>query len=118
MNRIAITAATLALIGATSLAPAFAAPKGGASSGAQTGTASNTSATAPTTMNGPSSTGQPKQTCGSASAPTTPGQASSAPGSAFNPNGQAGSVYAGQQTQNSRNTASSSQYDVACSHQP
>ena len=116
MNRIAITAASLMLIGATSLAPALAAPRGGASGGAQTGSTANTSATAP--MHGPSTTGQPKQTCGSATAPQTPGQAASAPGSAFNPNGQAGSVYAGQQTQNSRNTASSSQYDVACSHQP
>ena len=117
MNRIAITA-SLVLISATSLAPAFAAPKGGAPAGAATGSAANTSATAPTTMNGPSKTGQPSQTCGSASAPQTPGQASSAPGSAFNPGGQAGSVYAGQQPQNSRNTASSSQYDVACSRQP
>jgi hypothetical protein len=63
-------------------------------------------------------TGQPNQTCGSASAPNTPGNAASASGSAFNPDGQAGMVYAGQQTQNSRNTASVSQYDVACSHQP
>jgi hypothetical protein len=38
----------------------------------------------------------------------------SAPGSAFNPDGTAGTKYAGQQPQNSRNTASVSQYDVAC----
>lgn len=69
-------------------------------------------------MNGPSHTGQPNQECGSASAPTTPGNAASAPGSAFNPNGKAGTVYAGEQPQNSRNTASVSQYDVACAHQP
>ena len=62
-------------------------------------------------------TGQPNQTCGSASAPNTPGNAASAPGSAFNPSGTAGGVYAGEQTQNSRNTASVSQYDVACAHQ-
>jgi hypothetical protein len=67
---------------------------------------------------GPSHTGQPNQSCGSASAPNTPGNAASAPGSAFNPAGHAGTVYAGQQPQNSRNTASVSQYDVACSHQP
>jgi hypothetical protein len=66
---------------------------------------------------GPSHTGQPNQSCGSATAPETPGNAASAPGSAFNPNGHAGTVYAGQQPQNSRNTASVSQYDVACSHQ-
>jgi hypothetical protein len=63
-------------------------------------------------------TGQPNQTCGSASAPQTPGNAASAPGSAFNPDGVAGGVYAGQQPQNSQNPASVSQYDVACSHQP
>lgn len=58
--------------------------------------------------------GQPNQSCGSATAPNTPGNASSAPGSAFNPDGQAGSVYAGQQPQNSNNPNSVSQYDVAC----
>jgi hypothetical protein len=61
-------------------------------------------------------TGQPNQTCGSTSAPHTPGNAAAAPGSAFNPNGKAGMVYAGQQPQNSRNPTSVSQYDVACSH--
>ena len=63
-------------------------------------------------------TGQPNQTCGSTMAPHTPGQAAMAPGSAFNPDGKAGTVYAGQQPQNSRNSVSVSQYDVACSHQP
>lgn len=63
-------------------------------------------------------TGQSNQTCGSATAPTTPGNAASAPGSAFNPGGKAGTVYAGQQPQNSTNPVSVSQYDVACSHQP
>ena len=63
------------------------------------------------------STGQPRQTCGSASAPETPGHASSAPGSAFNPNGNAGTHYAGTQPQNSKNPTSSAQYDVACSNQ-
>ena len=62
-------------------------------------------------------TGQPNQTCGSATAPETPGNASAAPGSAFNPDGKAGTVYAGQQPQNSGNPNSVSQYDVACSHQ-
>jgi hypothetical protein len=70
----------------------------------------------PTTL-GPASTGQPNQTCGSATAPNTPGNAAAAPGSAFNPAGHAGTVYAGEQPQNSRNTASVSQYDVACFHQ-
>ena len=69
-------------------------------------------------QNGPAHTGQPNASCGSAAAPSTPGNAASAPGSAFNPNGKAGSVYAGEQPQNSRNTASVSQYDSACAHQP
>ena len=67
---------------------------------------------------GPSQTGQPNQTCGSATAPNTPGNAASAPGSAFNPNGKAGTVYAGQQPQNTINIATASQYDVACFQQP
>jgi hypothetical protein len=59
--------------------------------------------------------GQPGQTCGpSPNSPATPGQAVSAPGSAFNPGGVAGGVYAGIQPQNSRNPQSVSQYDVAC----
>lgn len=71
----------------------------------------------PTTV-GPTRTGQPNQSCGSDTAPNTPGNAATAPGSAFNPSGTAGTVYAGQQPQNSRNSASVSQYDVACLHQP
>jgi hypothetical protein len=60
-------------------------------------------------------TGQPGKTCLVHGPP--PGNAADARGSAFNPNGIAGSVYAGQQPQNSRNTASVAQYDVACSNQ-
>lgn len=66
----------------------------------------------------PGTTGQPDQSCGSATAPNTPGNAVSAPGSAFNPNGHAGTVYAGQQPNNSHNPKSVSQYDVACFQQP
>lgn len=62
--------------------------------------------------------GQPNASCGSASAPNTPGNAASAPGSAFNENGVAGTKYAGQQPQNSNNPAAVSQYDAACAHQP
>ena len=51
----------------------------------------------------PSGTGPPSQTCGSATAPNTPGRSASAPGSAFNPIGTAGGVY-----------NPGSQYDVAC----
>lgn len=63
----------------------------------------------------PAGTGQPSQTCLSSSAPMEPGNAASAPGSAFNENGGiAGSMYAGSQPQNSKNPKSVSQYDVAC----
>lgn len=73
----------------------------------------------PNHVNGPTSTGQPSQDCEALVASgdgSTPGQSSGAPGSAFNPDGTAGSKYAGEQPQNSRNTASVSQYDVACLH--
>jgi hypothetical protein len=56
--------------------------------------------------------GQPNQSCQVAG--VTPGQSISAPGSAFNPTGVAGTVYAGQQPQNSGNPKAVSQYDVAC----
>ena len=61
-------------------------------------------------------TGQPDQTCGEGDATGSPGNAADAPGSAFNedPGGTAGAVYAGEQDVNSKNTASVSQYDVAC----
>ena len=48
----------------------------------------------------------------------TPGNSANAPGSAFNPDGNAGKHYAGEQPQNSRNSASSSQYDAACRPTP
>jgi len=58
-------------------------------------------------------TGQPNQSC--QAQPSTPGNAANAPGSAFNStSGQAGTVYAGTQPQNSNNPNSVSQYDVAC----
>lgn len=44
----------------------------------------------------------------------TPGSSVAAAGSAFNPDGHAGTVYAGEQPQNSGNPLSVSQYDVAC----
>jgi len=62
-------------------------------------------------MNGPTSTGQPGVECEDG---VPPGKASSARGSAFNEDGVAHGKYAGEQPQNSRNTASSSQYDTAC----
>ena len=63
----------------------------------------------------PSGRGQPSQTCLSSTAPSEPGNAAAARGSAFNENGGiAGSMYAGSQPQNSNNPKSVSQYDVAC----
>ena len=44
----------------------------------------------------------------------TPGHSATAPGAAFNPDGMSGTVYAGEQPQNSNNVHSVSQYDVAC----
>ena len=60
----------------------------------------------------PSGAGQPNQSCQAVTA--SPGMAASAPGSAFNPSGTAGTVYAAQQPQNSQNPLAVSQYDVAC----
>jgi hypothetical protein len=59
-----------------------------------------------------SPTGQSGQSC--EDQPQKPGNAVAAPGSPFNPDGQAGKVYAGEQPQNSKNPKSVSQYDVAC----
>src|SRR5512135_1808062 len=63
----------------------------------------------------PGGGGQPNQSCQVTT--VTPGHAASAPGSAFNPNGMAGTVYAGTQPQNSKNPKSVAQYDVACFQQ-
>ena len=66
----------------------------------------------------PSGTGQPSQTCLSSTAPAEPGNAASAPGSAFNETtpGTAGTVYAGNgvSATTPANAAAVSQYDVAC----
>ena len=63
-------------------------------------------------------TGQPSQTCLSSTAPNEPGQAASAPGSAFNETGPgtAGTVYAGNGVSATRAASPNavSQYDVAC----
>lgn len=60
----------------------------------------------------PGTMGQPNQSC--QAQPSTPGGSANAPGSAFNTSGKAGTVYAGQQPQNSGNPMAVSQYDVAC----
>lgn len=56
--------------------------------------------------------GQPGVECEDAGA--APGNSERAQGSAFNPEGVAGTVYAGEQEQNSQNSHSVSQYDIAC----
>jgi hypothetical protein len=117
-------ASTLCISSAALAAAPSTSPRAGGMSGmhaTQPGTAQtqkNTAATtaAPstttTTTRGPSQTGQPNQSCEDLG--NQPGNSMSAPGSAFNPNGTAGGMYAGNQPQSSRNTASVSQYDVAC----
>jgi len=62
-------------------------------------------------------TGQPSQSCQAQPAGSTPGNSASAPGSAFNTSGVAGTHYAGNAPQNSNNPNSVSQYDVACFQQ-
>src|SRR5437763_16445572 len=71
----------------------------------------------------PGTNGQPSESCLSSTAPIEPGQAASAPGSAFNEpsstnpaGGIAGPMYAGngQPTLTPANGAAVSQYDVAC----
>lgn len=69
-------------------------------------------------LNGPAEPPGPDVECGEDEALGSPGQASEAPGSAFNEEGTGHSHYAGEQPQNSRNTASFSRYDVACAHVP
>ena len=61
----------------------------------------------------PPGSGQPGVECED----VRPGHAASAPGSAFNEDGKAGTVYAGEQPQNSKNPHSVSQYDTACFQQ-
>ena len=68
--------------------------------------------------NGPDATGQPGAECEDLiedGEGAFPGQSSENGHSAFG--GTAGDVYAGSQDQNSRNSASVSQYDTACLHQ-
>src|SRR5215831_13248824 len=61
--------------------------------------------------------GAPTNTCGPDN-PVTPGNSVNSPGSPFNPNGQAGVVYAGNpgtaSLAHSNSSATVSQYDTAC----
>jgi len=64
--------------------------------------------------------GQPGASCEDLGPDSTPGNAASAPGGGSPFSGEeskAGQKYAGSQPQNTRNTASVSQYDVACANQ-
>jgi len=61
---------------------------------------------------GPTVAGQPNQSCEGAG--VRPGGSMTAPGSAFNPDGVSGGVYAGNQQNNTINEHNVSQYDVAC----
>ena len=119
-----MAAGTFAIAPAVALA---APPSGGGGTGNH-GSTTTTTTKAPTSPTGNGggynhtnspqhATGQPMQSCETTG--TTPGNSGTAPGSAFNPNGgTAGGQYAGEQPQNSRNTASVSQYDQACAQQP
>ena len=119
--------------GAIAIAPAvvMAAPPSGSHGQGQSGMHPAAPTTAPATPNSPTGngggynhmnspqheTGQPMQSCETTGSP--PGNSADSPGSPFNEEGgNAGSKYAGEQPQNSRNTANSSQYDVACANQP
>lgn len=77
-----------------------------------------TGAGSATAARNPSGTGQPSQTCLSTTAPSEPGQAADAHGSAFNETGPgvAGVVYAGNgiSATTARSPNAVSQYDVAC----
>jgi hypothetical protein len=115
----------LVATGAIALAPAIsmaAPPSGQSNNGSKSGTAAtpnspNGNGGGYNHSNSPSATtGQPNQSCEASG--NTPGNSAGAPGSPFNPSGNAGTKYAGTQPQNSRNSNSNSQYDVACSNQP
>lgn len=93
--------------GAMALSPAIAAPGGN-------GEDSNGMTNGVGWGSGPSFEVHPDVECGEDDATFSPGGASSARGSAFNEDGIAHGVYAGEQDHNSVNLASKSMYDMAC----
>jgi hypothetical protein len=107
--------ATILLFGATTLAlaPSFASAQTSPPGNGQYNGSGYWHTNGPTVT-----TGQPGADCEEiiANGGSSPGQAADNGNSAFL--GSAGDVYAGSQPQNSRNTASVSQYDVACANQP
>lgn len=110
--------ATILLLGVTAMAltPTLAGAQSASGNGQFNGTGYNH-------LNSGNAYGQPGQTCQDLIASglgATPGNSGSSPGSGspFDfADTTAGSHYAGSAPQNSRNTASVSQYDVACSNQ-
>jgi len=128
------TMSLLVAAGSIAIAPAIASatpPPGSGGAMHQPATPSGSTTTTTATPNSPTGngggynhmnspqheTGQPMQSCETTGTP--PGGSGTAPGSAFNQDGgTAGGKYAGEQPQNSRNTASVSQYDQACAKQP
>jgi len=105
--------ATILLLGATAfaIAPSFASAQTAPGNGQNNGNGY-------WHLNSGNANGQPNQSCEDAG--VTPGNAGSAPGGGSPFTGEdskAGQKYAGSQPQNSRNTASVSQYDVACANQ-
>jgi hypothetical protein len=110
--------ATILILGATALAlsPSFASAQTAPGNGQYNGNGY-------WHQNSGNATGQPGADCEDivANGGSTPGNSASAPGGGSPFSGEdstAGSHYAGSQPQNSRNTASVSQYDVACANQP
>jgi hypothetical protein len=100
-------------MGASGMGSPMASPHMGSTATTGAAATSTTTHTTAAPTHTPVAAGQPNQSCQAAGS-QTPGNAANASGSAFNPSGQAGTVYAGQQPQNSNNPASVSQYDVAC----
>jgi len=109
--------ATILMLGATALAltPAFASAQTAPGNGQYNGNGY-------WHQNSGNANGQPGASCEDivAAGGSTPGNSASAPGGGSPFSGEdstAGTHYAGSQPQNSRNTASVSQYDVACANQ-
>jgi hypothetical protein len=107
--------ATILLVGAAALAltPAIASAQTAPGNGQYNGSGY-------WHTNSGNANGQPGASCEDLPAGSTPGNSASAPGGGSPFSGEdstAGTHYAGSQPQNSRNSANSSQYDVACANQ-
>ena len=132
MTRSPILAGALAALLLASAGASFAAPRGGGGMGSMAPSAATASMpTSATTTNAPTNPntrsgnafghpGAPAVSCQSIG--VSPGNAASSPGAPFNEptatsaGGNAGLHYAGNVPQSSKNTASVSQYDVACAN--